>query len=253
MTLRFPAHFQQLLFTGGCVFALAATALGQVAAEVSIGGQWKRMTVIGVSGTALMVRTDFGEQGVPLAQIAEVRMAAPAELAQGFQAYQAKDYPKALGLIRSVTDRFRGMPVGWAQQAAAALVEINLAMNDMTKAEAEYAAFARAYPAGGTTQSEVLAARIAVAKKNFAVAKQKLAPITDAALKEKTLNPANALAYSQAFLVSGQVRESEGSFAGALEDYLRTVTLFYHDRAAVAQAQERADALRREHPEITVP
>jgi hypothetical protein len=95
--------------------------------------------------------------------------------------------------------------------------------------------------------------RLAVAKKDYATAKQKLEPITDAALKEKIVAPANALAYSQAFLVSGQVKEAEGNLAGALEDYLRTVTLFYHDRTAVASAQERADTLRKAHKEITVP
>ena len=80
--------------------------------------------------------------------------------------------------------------------------------------------------------------RLAVAKKDFATAKQKLEPITEAALKEKIINPSNAPAYSQAFLVSGQVKEAEGNLPGALEDYLRTVTLFYHDRTAVASAQD---------------
>ena len=44
-----------------------------------------------------------------------------------------------------------------------------------------------------------------------------------------------------------------GNFSEALEDYLRTVTLFYHDPAAVSVAQERADALRKDHKEVTVP
>jgi hypothetical protein len=34
---------------------------------------------------------------------------------------------------------------------------------------------------------------------------------------------------------------------------LRTVTIFYHDRTAVASAQERADALRKAHKEVTAP
>jgi len=227
--------------------------MAQQDADVVIAGQPQRMKVIGVSGTSLMVKTEFGEKGVQLKDIQEVRMAPPPELALGFASYQAKDYAKALALFKSVSDKFRGMPAAWAQQAAGMLVEIDLAMNESAKADANYAAFVKAYPAGGTAQADVLAARIAVAKKNFDAAKQKLGPITEAALKEKTVTPANALAISQAFLVSGQVKETEGNFAGALEDYLRTVTLFYHDRAAVGVAQERADTLRLKHPEITVP
>ncbi len=252
MKLRFPSHFQQLLSAAACAFLLAGAAMAQQDADVFIGGQGKRMKVIGVSGTSLMVRTEFGDQGLPLAQIQEVRMAPPAELAQGLAAYQAKEYAKALPLFKSVADKFRGLPAAWAQQASGLLVDIDLALNDAAKADADYAAFAKAYPTGGT-QADVLAARIAASKKNFAAAKQKLTPITDAALKEKTVAPANALAFSQAFLVSGQVKEAEGNLAGALQDYLRTVTLFYHDRTAVAVAQDRADALRAQHPEVTVP
>ena len=51
----------------------------------------------------------------------------------------------------------------------------------------------------------------------------------------------------------GEIKENEGNLPGALEDYLRTVTLFYYDRVAVAAAQERADALRAAHPEVAVP
>lgn len=253
MKLRFSSRTQQLLSAAGCALLLGSAAMAQQDADVFIGGQAQRVKVIGVSGSSLMVKTEFGEQGLPLARIQEVRMAPPPELAQAFQAYQAKEYGKALPLLKSVADRFRGMPSAWAQQASGMLVEIHLAMNDAAKADADYAAFVKAYPAGGTAQADVLAARIAAAKKNYDLAKQKLAPITEAALKEKAVNPANALAYSQAFLVSGQVKETEGNFAGALEDYLRTVTLFYHDRAAVGAAQERADSLRTQHPEVTVP
>jgi hypothetical protein len=39
---------------------------------------------------------------------------------------------------------------------------------------------------------------------------------------------------------------------GALEDYLRTVTIFHHDPASVAAAQERADALRKDR-NVVVP
>ena len=133
------------------------------------------------------------------------------------------------------------------------LGELYIATNDIPKAEAAYGDFKRLYPNGGSLQSEVGLSRLAAAKGDYETAKQKLEPITGAALKEKTIIPANAIAYSQAFLVSGQVKEAAGNFAGALEDYLRTVTFFYYDRIAATTAQERADALRAAHPGVTVP
>jgi len=253
MKLRFSAYFQQLLIIGGSLFLLASHALAQIDADIVVKGEGMRVKVVGVSGTALVVRTENGDRPIPLADVTRVTMAAPAELAQGQQAFQAKDYAKALGFVKGVADRFRGLPTPWAQQAAAMLVEVHLALGDTGRAEVEYGNFTKAYPTGGSTAGEVIGARIAIAKKNLPLAKQKLTPITEAALKDKTLGGANALAYSQAFLASGQLKEAESNFGGALEDYLRSVTIFYHDRAAAAQAQERADALRSQHPEITVP
>ena len=257
MKLRFSSHLQQLLSAAACAFLLADAARAQDVI-IDAQGQPRQGKVTGVSPSGQMVEFSVGDAkfGLPLTganAIKEVRMAPPPEFAQAFQAYQAKDYAKAQALFKGVADKFRGIPTAWAQQASGMLVDIDLALNDAAKADADYAAFAKAYPVGGGTQADVLAARIAASKKNFDVAKQKLAPITEAALKEKTIAPANALAFSQAFLVSGQVKEAEGNLAGALEDYLRTVTLFYHDRAAVTVAQERADALRKKHPEITIP
>lgn len=257
MILRFPSYLQQLLFAAGCSFLLARGASAQDLIIESSGAQ-RQVKVVGVSSSGQMLEflVGGGSLGLPLTgpnAIKEVRMAPPAEFGQAFQAYQAKDYAKAQALMKTVTDKFRGMPAAWAQQASGMLVDIDLALKDAAKADADYAAFVKAYPAGGTLQADVLAARIAASKKNFAAAKQKLGPITESALKEKTANSVNALAYSQAFLVSGQVKEAEGNLSGALEDYLRTVTLFYHDRAAVGVAQERADALRSQHKDIAVP
>jgi tetratricopeptide (TPR) repeat protein len=256
MKLRFPAYFQQLLFAAGSVLLLEAGAFAQQDAEVVMGGVVQRAKVVSISGSALVVRTEAGDRPVQLAQISDVRMAAPPEWAAGLQAYQARDFGKALGLVKSVTDRFRGLPGAgspWAQQASALLVEIHLALKDSARAEIEYGAFVKAYPSGGLLQAEVIGARIALSKKNVALAKQKLGPITEAALKEKVVHAINGAAYGQAFLASGQIKEAEGNLAGALEDYLRTVTIFHHDRGAVALAQEKADSLRIQHPAITVP
>jgi hypothetical protein len=254
MTLRFPSQFQQLLFAAGASFLLICGAAAQ---DIIIDAQGTARTVrvvgMSASGQTLEFLVGEGKLGLPLNQIKEVRMNPPAEFGQAFQAYQAKDYTKAQTLMKGVADKFRGMPATWAQQASGMLVDIDLALKETARAEADYAAFVKAYPAGGTLQADVLAARIAASKNNFEVAKQKLAHVTEAALKEKAVSGANALAFSQAFLVSGQVKEAEGNFNGALEDYLRTVTLFYHDRAAVGVAQERADALRSQHKDAAVP
>ncbi len=254
MKLRFPFRPQQLLSAAAGALLLGSAAVAQDVV-VTNDGQQRQVKVVGISpsGANLEFLVGAGKLGLPLASIREVRMATPAEYSQAIAAYQAKDFPKALILIKGLADKFKGMPAPFAVQATALLGELYIQTNDLAKAEAAYNDFKKLYPAGGSLQSEVGLSRLAVARKDFETAKQKLAPITEAALQEKIITPANALAYSQAFLVSGQVKEAEGNLPGALEDYLRTVTLFYHDRTAVASAQERADTLRKDHQEVTAP
>lgn len=213
-------------------------------------------TVLGASSAGVKIQIGAQTLTLPPAMFESFQMAPPPEYAAGYQAYTAGDLPKALSSIRSVTDRYKGLPTDWAQYATGMLGDILVATGDYTNAEAAYNDFKKLYAAGGgSPTSEVGLARIAVAKKDTATAKAKLEPIIDEALKAKTIPQAKGLAYSQAFLVSGQLKEEEGNLPGALEDYLRTVTIFYHDRAAANTAQQKADALRsrdKEHP-VTVP
>ena len=191
---------------------------------------------------------------LPLASIKEVRMSVlPPEFAAAQRALSAKDYPAAQKALQAL-EKYRGLPAEWAQQATAMLGDLYIEMGQTEKAETAYKDFQRLYPAAqGGPQAEVGMARLAVAKKQYDAAKTKLEPIVTKALGEKNV-PANlAYAYSQTFYLTGQIKEAAGDFTGALESYLRTVTLFYGDRTAVAQAQEKADELRKAHPEIFIP
>jgi hypothetical protein len=51
------------------------------------------------------------------------------------------------------------------------------------------------------------------------------------------------MTYGQAFYLMGLIHEHEGNLPAALQDYLRTVTLFFEDPATTAKARERADFL----------
>lgn len=264
MKLRVPSPLQQLLFASGCALILASQAIAQAPAgsqatfKVRGGTGVQTGTVIGASPSGVQIR--IGTQTITLgaAMFEFFQMPPPPEYGLGYQSYTAGELPKALAQIKSVTDRYKGLPTDWAQYATGMLGDIYVAMGEYDKAEAAYNDFKKLYATaagGGSATSEVGLARIAVAKKDLATAKAKLEPIIEEALKEKVASPAKALAYSQAFLVSGQMKEEEGNLQGALEDYLRTVTLFYQDRAAAKTAQQKADALRardKDNP-VTVP
>ncbi|MHA3771755.1 tetratricopeptide repeat protein [Verrucomicrobiota bacterium sgz303538] len=260
MKLRFPFLPRQLLFlcAAGCGLLLTGTA-SYAQAPASTGpdlvikqdGSQVQTKVLGVSGTSVQIQVGKGVLGLPLASVKSVQMLPPPEYNAAVQAFEAKDYNKAHAVLKTLTDKFKGLPTAWAQQSTAMLGDVQVELGDLAKAEAAYKDFQRLYP--GSPLADIGIAAVSVSKKDFATAKQKLEPVTAKALQEKNVPSAMALAYSKAFYLLGQAKEADGNVEGALEDYLRTVTVFYHDRASVSLAQQKADAIRKAHPDVFVP
>lgn len=201
-------------------------------------------TVVSSDGRNVQFQTAAGTVGYPLLNVESVIMPAPAELGAAYTAMQAGDTAKALPIAQAIYQKYRGLPVDWAKLAASTTANLLINAGELDKADAAFKEIEQLYPGAGGLQSKVGLARIAVAKKDFAAAKESLGPITEAALKEKNVPRENALAYSQAFYAMGLILESEGKLQEALENYLRTVTIFFHDPAARAAAQQHADDLR---------
>ena len=221
------------------------------------GGALQEGTFEGTDTTGVKLKVAGRGMSLPASAFETFEMAPPPEYKQGYDALTARDYPAALTKIKSVTDKFKGLPTPWAQYAMNLLGDIYLAMDDLPKAEAAYGDAKRLYPAaaGGSSVADVGPALVAVRKKDYATAKAKIELIITEALVEQSPPPANAIASSKAFLVSAQVNEAEGNLPGALDDYLLTVTIFYHFPAALSVAQEQAAKLRarsKDNP-ITVP
>ena len=70
------------------------------------------------------------------------------------------------------------------------------------------------------------------------------APLVPAALPNNTVTRAANPLYGHAYYVLGKVAEGEGKLPEAMENYCRTVAIFYQERAVVTEAENRIDALR---------
>ena len=68
--------------------------------------------------------------------------------------------------------------------------------------------------------------------------------IVGEALSKKNISRAESQLYGQAYFVLGQVAEGENKLPEAMENYCRTVAIFYQERSVVAEAQKRIDDLR---------
>ena len=256
MKLRYSFSSRQCLFVLGTVLVLlfgqerAAFAQDRLLTK---DGRTQDVKILGVNGSNVQVQVGGGSMGIPLATVTSVVMAPPAELAAANKAYEAGDYAKALPAAKAVAAKYKGLPVEWARQATSLVPDILVAMGNLPEAEAAYQDFQKVYPGAGSLQTDIGMARIAIARKKYDEAKQKLDPIGEAALKTKLPPPALAAAYSQTFLLLGEIAEAQQQHITALENYLRTVTIFYADHGAVAAAQEKANALRKNNPTLTVP
>src|SRR5579862_6535555 len=217
MKLRSSLRLQQLLFTllltAGSFFSGIAFAQQDAAVYFKSAQQQPiSAKVVGVSGSSLMVRDPYGEHGIALSQILEVKMAEPPEVQAAMTAFQAKDYQKAMSAARAVVDKYAGLPASWAIAMTSLIGDINLAQGDMAKASAAYDAFAKAYPDNGS--ADLGRARVAVAKKDYDTASRTAEKISADALKNLNVTQAKSQLYGQAFLVLGQIKEARGDYQG---------------------------------------
>lgn len=252
MKLRRCSASQQLLFLVACCLLAVVPARAQETI-ITRDGKTQDVKIIGANGTSVQVKVGAGMVGIPLGSISQVNMAPPAEFAAAVEATESKDYAKALSLLKTLTGKYKGLPTDWARQATLMLGDVSVSKNDLAQGEEAYKEYKKLYPDQSSTQLDVCMARLAVAKKDYAAAREKLEPIAAQALKEKSVSKTNAAIYSQVFYLLGQVKEAGGDYSGALQDYLLTVTLFCQDRPAVSGAQERADALRKAHTGLVAP
>ena len=119
------------------------------------------------------------------------------------------------------------------------------------RSEAAFNDFEKIYPGTGTLAANIGRARIAAERGSFGQARDVAAPLVKDALSKKVVSRAENQLYGQAYYILGRVAESENKLPEAMENYCRTVAIFYQERAVVTEAEKRIDALRKKG--ITTP
>ena len=234
------------------LLAAAATAARAQDTVILKSGLTREGKVTGVSGGNVRLQINGAGTGIPLADVREVRMAAPAEFDAAASRLASGDSAGAVAALQKINDAFAGLPAPWAERAAALLGDAKLAAGDKAGAAAAYDQLTKTYP-GATALANLGRARLAVDDGKFDEAAPLLAPLLAESGKTAFPRPAAGPALSQAHYLTGRIKEAAGELPEALENYLKAAALFPFDKNAAADAQKRADALRAAHAGLIAP
>ncbi len=240
------------------VAAAIAILMGAVApapaqdAVVLKSGLTREGKIVGVSGGNVRLQIGASTAGIPLAEVADIRMVTPAEFDTAASKLAAGDAKGALASLQKLNDTFSGLPAPWAERTAAMLGDAKLATGDTAGAKEAYEQFSKAYPQA-TSLANLGRARLAVDAGQYDEAAKLLESVLAKSPEIAFPSPADGPALAQGHYLMGRVREADNDKQGALEHYLKASAIFPFDANAATTAQTRADTLRSEDPSLIAP
>jgi predicted Zn-dependent protease len=208
-------------------------------------GQRREGEITGVKADAVRIKIGPVETAVPMANVQSVEKVAPADFDAANELWRAGNAAGALAKLEPLTQKFSGLPTPWAERATSLLPELYISHDRAADAETAFRNFQKLYPAAGSS-SDLLLARLALAKKDSVTARAKLAPILEATKQTKLPAGSDAVAMSQALCLMGEIQEDAGEKSEALGNYLLVTTIFKNDPSSATRAATRAEALEKE-------
>jgi predicted Zn-dependent protease len=233
--------------------ALLMVPFSQLKAQDAIvqkDGQRREGEITGVKADAIRIKIGPVETAVQMANVQSVEKVAPADYDAANELWRAGNAAGALAKLEPLTQKFSGLPTPWAERATSLLPELYISQSRAADAETAFRNFQKLYPAAGSS-SDLLLARLALAKKDSVTARAKLAPIVEAAKQTKLPAGADAVAMSQALCLMGEIQEDAGEKSEALGNYLLVTTIFKNDPSSATRAATRAESLEKE--KVVVP
>ena len=239
----------------GAVLTLAATSSVALADQLTMNnGQVMPGHIISVSNGQVTVQSAASNGSLvtlpyQLSDIKTVSMAAPPELAA------AKGQPPAqvVATLAPLVKAYAGLPTDWVLDAMGRLADAYSALNQDDAANAIYAQINQLYPGSVYTPIATAGqAKVLLSQGKADQALTTLRPVIDAANKTMAPSASQARAYANAFLVYGQILETQKKYSQALEAYLTVKTMFYQNRALVDESDQLVQKLRATAPGVSV-
>ena len=194
------------------------------------------------------------EVAIPLTNIVSIQMAPPKDFDEGGKLFSEGKDLLALTKYAVVENQFKGLPTPWMAVTLARLGQLHIRLNQYDKAEAFFAEYSQIFTGENALPlADLGKAQIAFAKGDNDTAKTLLESVAEKAKTIETATEQQSNFFANTFFTLGQVQEAANDLTNALESYLKVVTLYYRDTTLLTAAETKAAALRKAHPEVSVP
>jgi len=240
-------RIQLIRVVGGVITAsvMASLAMAQTAGDYFIlkTGQRRDVIINRADTKNLYYQTPSGDAPMPWTSISSWNLAERRGVKETLASVDAGKYAEALTVLKPLADRYMALPVPWIQDVVVAIVRCHTELRQFAEADAVAKKFGEYQPAQVNRVKPFLAVALAGQKK-YDEAIAALAEVAKTAVGKLVLTPAEARMFGQAFLTLGDCYAGKGDEQKALECYLTTTVLYYHDEPIARQAQVKADELK---------
>lgn len=221
-----------------------------------LSGEQRAVSVTRVDRQNLYYRTPSGELPQPLRSLKTWGLVERPTVRSALKLVADGQYAQAVPALKQIADAFMDSPAAalpWVSDSAVALVRAYSELKQFAEADAVAKKFMASLPNEINRVKPYLGVALAGQGK-FDEAIALLQEVVKDSEKRLAVTTTQSRAFGQAYLSLGDCYAGKGDAEKALESYLTTVVLYFHDESIARQAQAKADELKKKlRPRDTKP
>ena len=228
-----------------CLLLMAALSVSAQDKVTLSNGAVREGTIVKVDASNLTLKMAAGEIALPRKDISQIEIQKPAEVDAALKAAEAKKCADALPALKAVTDKYTSLAIPWLQQAHVAMADCLIATGQWPGAVDAFKKLLEYYPKTSyALKAKVGLGQALVHEGKYDEALKLIEEATQPLRKELTVSADDNRFLGTAMIVLGDCYQAKGDLDQAIDCYLSTVVLYYRDKEAVQQAQQKADKLK---------
>jgi tetratricopeptide (TPR) repeat protein len=212
-----------------------------------LSGELRAVTITRVDRQNLYYRTPSGELPQPLRSLKAWGIAERPTVQPALKAVNAGQFAQAVPMLKPVVDAFLDSPAAsyaWVSDSAVALIRAYSELKQFADADAVAKKFTASLPKDINRVKPFLAVALAGQGK-FDDAIVLLQEVVKDGEKKLAVTLTQSRMFGQAYLSLGDCYAGKGDAEKALESYLTTTVLYFHDESIARQAQAKSDELKK--------